>query len=156
MKSGLLMGETGGKSTTGLWTANRCFFLCRGKTCRTISDVFPGKAIGIAAVMDMSSGYGGSEDNRVRDRDVISVIGSPNGLESMTGSQLIALPPALCRAINWFSVGTWSGISKKEALKNWEEIMVTCFKVAGGMPEFQFPEPTTRKIGPFMRKSVFL
>ena len=82
------------------------------------------------------------------------MIGSPNGLESVTGSQSIALPPAQCRAIDWFSVGTWSGISEKEALKNYEDIMVACFRVAGGMPEFQFPEPTTKKIGPFMRKSV--
>ena len=53
-----------------------------------------------------------------------------------------------------FRLVTWSGNSKKEALKNCEEIMVTCFRVAGGMPEFLFPEPTTKKIGPFMRKSV--
>ena len=54
------------------------------------SEGFPGKAIGIAAVMDMSSGYGGSEDDRGREHEIISVIGSPNGLESMTGSQSIA------------------------------------------------------------------
>ena len=59
-----------------------------------------------------------------------------------------------CRAIDWFSVGTWSDISEEEALKNCEEIMVTCFKIAGGMPEFKFPPPTFKKIGPYMRKSV--
>ena len=128
MKSGLLMGEIGGKSTTGLWMANRCFFLCRGKTCRTISEVFPGKAIGIAVVMDMLSGYGGSEDDRVRDRDVISVIGSPNGSENLSCSQSTELPIVRPRAIDWFTVGTWSGISEKEALKNCEEI--------GGFPFF--------------------
>ena len=51
-------------------------------------------------------------------------------------------------------VGTWSGISEKEALKKCEEIMVPCFRVAGGMPEFQFPEPSTKKIGPYYQKSV--
>ena len=104
--------------------------------------------------METSSVCGGSEDDQARERDIISVIGSPDGSESVTGSQSIALPPARCSAIDWFSVGTWSGISEKEALKNCEEIMVTCFRVAGGMPEFQFPEPTMKKIGPFMRKSV--
>ena len=104
--------------------------------------------------MDTPSGNCGSEEDGARVCKIISVIGSPNGLESVAGSQSIALPPARCRAIYWFSVGTWSGISEKEALKNCEEIMVTCFRVAGGMPEFQFPEQTTKKIGPFMRKSV--
>ena len=86
--------------------------------------------------------------------EIISVIGSPNGSESVSGSQSIALPPARHRAIDWFSVGTWSGISEKEVLKNCEEIMIACFKVAGGLPEFKFPPPTWKKIGPFMRKSV--
>ena len=44
-----------------------------------ISEYFPGNAICIAVVMDMSSGYGGSEDDRGREREIISVIGSPNG-----------------------------------------------------------------------------
>ena len=115
---------------------------------------FAAKFSVIAVVMETPSGYGGSEDDRARERDIISVIGSPNGSESVIGSQSIALPPARCRAIDWVSVGTWSGISEKEVLKNCKEIMVTCFRVAGGMPEFQFPEQTTKKIGPFMRKSV--
>ena len=102
------------------------FFVSR-KSCRTISEEFPENAIGIAVVMDISSGYGGSEDDRARERDIISVIGSPNGSESVIGSQSIALPPVRPRAIDWFSVGTWSGISEKEAMKNCEEIMVTCF-----------------------------
>ena len=126
----------------------------RGKRAGPDFEDFPGKAIGIAVVMETSSVCRGSEDDWARERDIISVIGSPNGSESVTGSQSIALPLARCRAIDWFSVGTWSGISEKEALKNCEEIMVTCFRVAGGMPEFQFPEPTTKKIRPFMRKSV--
>ena len=62
----------------------------------------------------MISGYGGSEDDRGRDREIISVIGSPTGSESVTGSQSIALPPAKPRAIDWFSVGTWSGISETD------------------------------------------
>ena len=118
------------------------------------SEDFPGNAIGIAVVMDMSSGYGGSEVDRGREREIISVIGSPNGLESVIGSQSIALPAVRPRAMDWLSVGTWFGISKMQALKNCEEIMVACFKVAGGMPEFPFPEPTVKKIGPFYRKSV--
>ena len=66
--------------------------MCLGKACRTISEGFPGNAIGIAVVMDMSSGYGSSEDDKGREREIISVIGSPNGSESVTGSQSIALP----------------------------------------------------------------
>ena len=63
-------------------------------------------------------------------------------------------PAGRSRAVVWVLVGSWSGMSEQEALKNWEGIMVPCFRVARGMPEFQFPEPTTRKIGPFMRKLV--
>ena len=59
-----------------------------------------------------------------------------------------------CRAIDWFSVGTWTGVSKEVGLKKCEEIMIACLKIAGGMPEFKFPPPTFKKIGPFMRKSV--
>ena len=92
--------------------------MCRGKTCRTISEVFAGKAIGIAVVMDVSSGYGGSEDDRARACEIISVIGSPNGSESVIGSQSNALPAVRPRAIDWFLVGTWFGISENEALKN--------------------------------------
>ena len=120
------------------------------------SEGFPGKAIGIVAVMDMSSGYGGSEDDRVRDRDVISVIGSPNGSKNVSCSQSTELPIVRPRAIDWFTVGTWSGISEKEALKNCEESMVVSFRVAGGMPEFKFPEPNTKKIGPYYQKSVVI
>jgi len=104
--------------------------------------------------MDMLSGYGGSEDDRARDRDVISVIGSPNGSENVSCSQSSVLPSVRPRAIDWFTVGTWSGISEKEALKECEEIMVACFRVAGGMPEFKFPEPKMLKIGPYYQKSV--
>ena len=82
----------------------------------------------------MLSGYGGSEDDRGSEREIISVIGSPTGSESVTGSQSIALPPAKPRAIDWFSVGTWSGISETEVLKKCEEIMVACIRVGGGMP----------------------
>ena len=64
------------------------------------SEDFPGKEIGIAVVMETSSVCGGSEDDRARERDIISVIGSPNGSESVTGSQSIALPPARCSAID--------------------------------------------------------
>ena len=39
-------------------------------------------------------------------------------------------------------------------LKKCEEIMIACFKIAGEMPEFKFPPPTFKKIGPFMKKSV--
>ena len=102
----------------------------------------------------MNSGYGGSEDDRGRDREIISVIGSPTGSESVTGSQSIALPSAKPRSIDWFSVGKWSGISETDVLKKCEEIMVACFRVGGGMPEFKFPEPVFKKIGPFPRKLV--
>ena len=56
--------------------------------------------------------------------------------------------------IDWFSVGTWTGVSKEVGLKKCKEIMIVCFKIAGGMPEFKFPLPTFKKIGPFMQKSV--
>ena len=59
VKRGLLMDGTGGKSSTGPCTANRCFFVS-WKTSRTNSEVFPWKAIGIAVVMETPSGYGGS------------------------------------------------------------------------------------------------
>ena len=80
------------------------------------------------------------------------MIGTPNGSESVSGtmSQLVARS----RVVDWFLVGSWSGISEEEALKNCEGIMVPCFRVAGEIPEFQFPDPTTKKIGPFMRKLV--
>ena len=48
----------------------------------------------------------------------------------------VSQPAAHSRAIDWFSVGSWTDISEEEALKNCEEIMVACFKIAGGMPEF--------------------
>ena len=128
----------------------------RGKRAGPDSEDFPGKEIGIAVVMETSSVCGGSEDDRARVRDIISAIGSPNGSESVSCSmsQPMAQPVARSRAVDWLLVGSWSGISEKEALKNCEDIMVACFRVAGGMPEFQFPELITRKIGPFMRKSV--
>ena len=66
----------------------------------------------------------------------------------------VSQPAARSRAIDWFSVGTWSNVSEEEALKNCEEIMVACFKVAGGMPEFKFLPAAFKKIGPYMRKSV--
>ena len=71
-----------------MWAVVRptgAFFLCLGKARRRSSEGFPGKAIGIAIGMDMISGYGGSEDDRGRDREIISVIGSPTGSESVTG-----------------------------------------------------------------------
>ena len=77
MKSGLLTDGIGGKSSTSPCTANRCFFLCRwrGKRAGTDSEDFPGKAIGIAVVMETSSVCGGSEDDWARERNIISVIG---------------------------------------------------------------------------------
>ena len=101
-------------------------------TCRTISEGFPENAIGIAVVMDMSSGYGGSEDDRGRERKIISVIGSPNGLEGVNGSQSILLPVPRSRAFNWFLVGSWFGISEKEALKNCEKLWLS---VSGSLVE---------------------
>ena len=96
--------------------------------------------------------YGCSEDDRAREREIISVIGSPNGSESVSGMK--SQPVAPSRAVDWFLVSYWSGIREQEALKNCEGILVQCFRVAGGMPEFQFPNPTTKKIGPFMRTLV--
>ena len=97
-------------------------FFVSWKTSRTNSEDFPGKAIGIAVVMETPSGYGGCEDDRAREREIISVIGFPNGSESVNGSQidsqLIAIPVARSRAIDWFSVGSWAGISEKEVLKH--------------------------------------
>ena len=111
-KCGLLMD--GGKSyVRAVVRPTSAFCVCVGKACRSSSEDFPGNAIGIAVVMDMSSGYGGSEVDRGREREIISVIGSPNGSESVIGSQLIALPPVRPRAIDWFSVGSWSGISER-------------------------------------------
>ena len=66
MKSGLLTDGIGGKSSTGPCTANQFFFcVCRrrGKRAGPDSEDFPGKAIGIAVVMEMSSVCGGSEDD---------------------------------------------------------------------------------------------
>jgi len=105
--------------------------------------------------MDTPSLNGGSEDDVVRQREIISVIGSPNGSESVSCSKSqLSHGAGRSRAIDWFSVGTWTGVSKEVGLKKCEEIMIACFKIAGGMPEFKFPPPTFKKIGPFMRKSV--
>ena len=84
----------------------------------------------IAVVMETPSGYGGREVDQVREREIISVTGSPNGSESVNGSQSVALPVARSRAIDWFSVGTWSGISEKEALKNCEKLWL---RVSGSL-----------------------
>ena len=71
--------------------------------------------------METPSVYGGSEDDRVRERDIISVIGSPNGSERVNGSmsQPMALPVARSRAkqIDWYLAGMWKDISEEEALK---------------------------------------
>ena len=48
----------------------------------------------------------------------------------------------------------YAGVSEEVGLKKCEEIMIACFKIAGGIPEFKFPPPTWKKIGPFMRKLV--
>ena len=72
---------------------------------------------------DSPSGYGGSEDDRARELEleIISVIGSPNGSESVIVSMSQVSQPAACsRVIDWFSVGSWSIISDEEALKNCE------------------------------------
>ena len=79
MKSGLLTDGIGVKSSTGPCTANRCVFFVSWKRAGPDSEDFPGKAIGIAIVMETSSVCGGSEDDQARERDIISVIGSPNG-----------------------------------------------------------------------------
>ena len=98
---------------------------------------------------------GFSEDEAAREREIVSVIGSPNGSESVSGTMSQLLHGAgRSRAIDWFSVGSWTGVSEEVGLKKCEEIMTACFKIAGGMPEFKFPPPTFKKIGPFMRKSV--
>ena len=131
------------------------FFCVSLKRAGPDSEDFPGKAIGILVVMDTSSVHGGSEDDRGRDREIIFVSGSPNGSESMSCSMSqVSQPAARSRAIDWFSVGTWFNVSEEEVLKNCEEIMVACIRIAGGMPEFKFPKPTFKKIGPYMRKSV--
>ena len=98
---------------------------------------------------------GFSEDEAAKEREIVSVIESPNGSESVSGTVSQLLHGAgRSRAIDWFFVGTWTGVSELEGLKKCEEIMIACFKVAGGLPEFKFPPPTLKKIGPFMRKSV--
>ena len=114
---------------------------------------FATKFSAIAVVMETSSCYGGSEDDRARERCMISVIGSPNGSESVSGA---ASPQSRYKQIDWSFVGSWTGIWEVEVMKHCEEIMVTCFRVAGGVLEFQFPPPTTKKIGPYPRKSVFV
>ena len=51
-------------------------FFCVVKKREEHSEDFAGKAIGIAVVMETPSGYGGSEDDWAREREIISVIGS--------------------------------------------------------------------------------
>ena len=51
-------------------------------------------------------------------------------------------------------VSTIKDVSEEDALKKFEGIMITDFKIAGGMPEFSFPPPIRKKIGPYCRKSV--
>ena len=98
---------------------------------------------------------GFSEDEAAREREIISVIGSPKGSEGVSGTGAQLLHGAgRSRAIDWFSVGTWTGVSESVGLKKCEEIMIACFNIAGGLPEYKFPPPTWKKIGPFMRKSV--
>ena len=60
--------------------------------------------------MDTPSLNGGNEDDVVRQREIISVIGSPKGSEGVsgTGAQL-SHGAGRSRAIDWFSVGTWTG-----------------------------------------------
>ena len=98
---------------------------------------------------------GFSEDEAAREREIISVMASPNGSEGVsgTGAQL-SQGVGRYRAIDWFSVGTWTGVSESIGLKKCEEIMIACFKIGGGLPEYKYPPPTWKKIGPFMRKSV--
>ena len=86
MKSGLLTDGIGGKSSTGLCTANRCFFVCLGNRSGPHFRIFPREAIGIAVVMDTHSGNGGSEDDRGREHGFNSVMGSPNGSECVSVS----------------------------------------------------------------------
>ena len=98
---------------------------------------------------------GFSEDEAAREREIISVMASPNGSEGVsgTGAQL-SHGAGRSRAIDWYSVGTWTGVSESVGLKKCEEIMIACFNIAGGLLEYKFPPPTWKKIGPFMRKSV--
>ena len=80
MKSGLLTDGIGGKSSTGPCTANQCFFLCVISVENEqdlIPKIFPGKRLALRSVMETSSVCGGSEDDRARELDIISVIGSP-------------------------------------------------------------------------------
>ena len=61
---------------------------------------------------------GFSEDEAAREREIVSVIGSPNGSESVSclKSQL-SHGAGRRRAIDWFSVGIWTGVSKEVDLK---------------------------------------
>ena len=93
--------------------------------------------------------YDTEDDSREASQEVISVRGSPDGSASVCGQTTRKR-----RAVDWFLVSTEKDVSEEVALKNFEEIMITDFKIAGGMPEFRFPPPIRKKIGPYCRKSV--
>ena len=92
---------------------------------------------------------------RFHERQDGAVDESPNGSEGVSGTGAhLSHGAGRYRAIDWFSVGTWTGVSQSIGLKKCEEIMIACFKIGGGLAEYKYPPPTWKKIEPFVRKSV--
>ena len=92
----------------------------------------------------MNLDNGGMEDDDGKEREAISVVGFSNVSESVSAVTSLQL---VYKQNDWGLVGSWTGISEEEALKLCEEVMVTCFSVAGGgLAELQFPLQTTKQL----------
>ena len=92
-------------------------FLCRRKACNQDPKDFAGNRL-VFCGLDTPSVNGFSEVEAAREREIVSVIGSPNGSESVSGTMSQLLHGAgRSRAIDWFSVGTWTGVSESVGLK---------------------------------------
>jgi len=76
----------------------------------------------------------------------------PDGSESVSGG---ASKISTSNSVGWCLVWYEEGSSYEDALRLADEIMITDFRIARGMPVFQFPSPTTKTIELYPRKSVF-
>ena len=54
----------------------------------------------------------------------------------------------------WKLFSSWTGIGKKQAYGLAAKVMTYDYNIAGGLVFKQWPGPTEKKIGPFVRKSV--
>ena len=54
----------------------------------------------------------------------------------------------------WKLFSSWTGIGKKQAHRLAAKVMTYDFNIAGGPAFKQWPGPTDKKIGPFVRKLV--